>query len=374
MKYVLIGPTYPYRGGISHYTTLLYQHLAAAHEVKLYSFKRQYPAFLFPGRTDKDPSRSPLRADCEYLLDPSNPLTWLETFRRIRGDRPDALILQWWVPYWAPAFASIAGLVRRFTATRVMFICHNVFPHERSVMDQSLVRLALTQGHSFIVHSEKDLKKLQSLLPGARVRKAFIPPYSLLNTASLSEEKAKTELRLRGRTILFFGFVRPYKGLEILLRALPKVVERVEAHLLIVGEFWSDESIYTALIRDLGLEGHVTIVNQYVPNEKVGLYFAASDVVVLPYVEATQSAVVPIAYSFHKPVITTDVGGLAEVVKDGVTGLIVPPQDSAALAKAMIRYFEEDLGRKFVPNIRAQMAGETFSWNRLVRLIEEVCL
>jgi len=254
-----------------------------------------------------------------------------------------------------------------------MFICHNVFPHERSVMDQSLVRLALTQGHSFIVHSEKDLKKLQSLLPGARVRKAFIPPYSVFNTASLSEEKAKKELCLRGRTILFFGFVRPYKGLEILLRALPEVVERVETHLLIVGEFWTSESYYTNLIRDLGLEGHVTIVNRYVPNEKVSLYFAASDVVVLPYVEATQSAVIPIAYSFHKPVITTDVGGLAEVVQDGVTGLIVPPQDSAALAKAMIRYFEEDLARKFVPNIRAQMAGETFSWNRLVRLIEEVC-
>jgi glycosyltransferase involved in cell wall biosynthesis len=374
VKVVLIGPTYPYRGGISHYTTLLYQHLSAAHEVKFYSFKRQYPAFLFPGRTDRDPSHSPLRADCEYLLDPSNPLTWLKTFRRIREDRPDALILQWWVPYWAPAFACIAGLVRRFTATRVMFICHNVFPHERSVVDRALVRLALTQGQFFIVHSEEDQKKLQSLLPEARVRKAFIPPCSVFNAASISEEKAKKELSLQGRTVLFFGFVRPYKGLEILLRALPEVVERVGAHLLIVGEFWTGEEHYTVLIRDLGLEGHVTIVNEYVPNEKVGLYFTASDVVVLPYVEATQSAVVPIAYSFHKPVITTDVGGLAEVVKDGVTGIIVPPQDSAALARAIIRYFEEDLGREFISNIRAQMAGETLSWNRLVQLIEEVCL
>lgn len=374
MKICLIGPTYPYRGGISHYTTSLFQHLRDRHQVKLYSYTRQYPRFLFPGRTDRDPSRLPLKAECEYLLDPVNPWTWLRVFWKVKRDDPDLLILQWWVPYWTPTLAAISFLVKTFTSISVLYICHNIMPHDGGgIFDRSLARFVLRQGDRFIVHSEKDLKRLQSLLPGARVRKAFIPPCSVFDVVSLSGEEAKRELGLQGRTILFFGFVRPYKGLEILLQALPEVVERVGAHLLVVGEFWTDESHYTALIQDLGLEGHVTIVNRYVPNEKVGLYFAASDVVVLPYVEATQSAVVPIAYSFHKPVITTDVGGLAEVVKDGVTGLIVPPRDSAALARAMIRYFEEDLGREFVPNIRAQMAGETFSWGRLVRLIEEFC-
>jgi len=171
----------------------------------------------------------------------------------------------------------------------------------------------------------------------------------------------------------FFGFVRPYKGLEVLLQALPEVVERVGARLLVVGEFWTDQGHYTTLIRNLGLEEHVTIINRYVPNEEVGLYFAAADVVVLPYVEATQSAVVPIAYSFHKPVITTDVGGLAEVVKDGETGLIVPPRDSAALTKAVIQYFENGLGSRFAPHIKAQVSEGAFSWDRLVQLIEEFC-
>jgi glycosyltransferase involved in cell wall biosynthesis len=372
MRYVLIGPTYPYRGGISHYTTLLYQHLGATHEVKLYSFKRQYPALLFPGRTDKDPSRSPLRADCEYLLDPSNPLTWLETFRRIKGDRPDALILQWWVPYWAPAFASIAGLVRRFTATRVIFICHNVFPHERSAIDRALIRLALTQGQFFIVQSDKDLNDLKRLLPGAQVRRTVHPIYEALALGgTMTAEEAKRELRLKGNVLLFFGFVREYKGLKVLLRAMPQVMDRIDTHLLVIGEFWDDKSPYLKLIEELGIAQAVTIVDRYIPNEELGLYFSAADVVVLPYVDATQSGVTQLAYGFEKPVITTLVGGIPEVVKDGETGLIVPPQDSEALGEAIVRYFEEDLDSKFTPNIRAQVQGGVFSWEGLVCIIED---
>jgi glycosyltransferase involved in cell wall biosynthesis len=374
MRYVLIGPTYPYRGGISHYTTLLYQHLGAAHEVKLYSFKRQYPARLFPGRTDRDPSRSPLRADCEYLLDPSNPLTWLETFRRIKGDRPDALILQWWVPYWAPAFTSIAFLVRKFTPIRVLFICHNVMPHEGSAIDRLSAKLTLGQGHCFIVQSQKDWGNLKRLLPEAEARKAVLPIYDAFSSEVMESALAKKTLGLDGPVILFFGFIRQYKGLEYLIRAMPEVLRSFQVKLLIVGEFWEDKEPYLKTIEELGLQGDAVVVDRYVPNEEVGLYFSAADLVVLPYVDATQSAIVSLAYAFDKPVITTDVGGLAEVVKDGATGLIVPPQDSAALAQSVIRYFEEDLGRKFVPNIRVQMAGDILSWNRLVRLIEEVCM
>ncbi len=372
MRYVLIGPTYPYRGGISHYTTLLYHQLKAAHEVKLYSFKRQYPTFLFPGRTDRDPSRSPLRADCEYLLDPANPLTWWQTIRRIKGDRPDVLILQWWVPYWAPAFASIAGLVRRFTATRVMFICHNVFPHERSVIDRALVRLALTQGQFFIVQSERDLWDLKRLLPGALVRKTAHPIYEALSPGgAMTAREARGQLELEGNVLLFFGFVREYKGLKYLLKAMPQVLSRIDAHLLVVGEFWDDKSSYLDLIQELGIGQAVTVLDRYIPNEELGLYFSAADVVVLPYVDATQSGVTQLAYGFEKPVITTSVGGIPEVVKDGETGLVVPPEDSQALGEAIVRYFEEDLGVKFVPNIRAQVQGGTFSWEGLVGLIED---
>lgn len=371
MRYVLIGPTYPYRGGISHYTTLLYHHLRAAHEVKLYSFKRQYPGFLFPGRTDKDPSRSPLRADCEYILDPANPLTWLQTFRRVKEDGPDALILQWWVPYWAPAFASTAALVRRFTTTRVMFICHNVFPHERSMVDRALVRLALTQGQFFIVQSEKDLYDLKRLLPQASVRKAAHPSYEALAlSGAITAGEAKRQLGLEGNVLLFFGFVREYKGLKYLLKAMPSVLSRIDAHLLVVGEFWDNKAPYLELIEELGIVSAVTIVDRYIPNEELGLYFSAADVVVLPYVDATQSGVTQLAYGFEKPVITTSVGGIPEVVKNGETGLLVPPKDSKALAEAIVHFFAQGLAPHFKQGIQA--CRKTLSWDRLVTLIEEM--
>jgi glycosyltransferase involved in cell wall biosynthesis len=370
MRYVLIGPTYPYRGGISHYTTLLCQHLGATHEVKLYSFKRQYPAFLFPGRTDKDPSRSPLRADCEYLLDPSNPLTWLETFRRIKGDRPDVLILQWWVPYWALTFASIAFLVRRFTSTRVLFICHNVLPHEGSAIDRLSAKLALGQAHYFIVQSQRDWVDLKTLLPDAEARKTALPIYDAFPSEIMESALAKKSLGLDGPVMLFFGFVRQYKGLEYLLRAMPEVLRNVQVKLLIVGEFWEDRKTYLEAIEELGLQGNVVIMDRYVPNEEVGLYFSAADVVVLPYVDATQSAIVSLAYAFDKPVITTDVGGLPEVVRDGETGLVVPPRDDKALAEAIVHFFAEGLASHFRRGIQA--CRNTLSWKQLVDLIEEM--
>ena len=369
MKYVLIGPTYPYRGGISHYTTLLYQHLGAAHEVKLYSFKRQYPAFLFPGRTDKDPSRSLLRADCEYLLDPSNPLTWLNTFRRIKKDRPDALILQWWVPYWALPFASVAFLVRKFTPARVLFICHNVLPHEGSAIDRLSAKLALGQGHCFIVQSQRDWEDLKKLLPDAEARKTALPLYDAFPSEVMEGALAKKRLGLEGPVMLFFGFVRRYKGLEYLIRAMPEVLRNIQAELLIVGEFWEDKGLYLKTIEELGLRGNIEVVDRYIPNEEVGLYFSAADVVVLPYVDATQSAIVSLAYAFDKPVITTNVGGLPEVVCDGETGFIVPPRDSAALAAAVVEFFRGGYASRMAANVKVRK--EALSWEGLVRLIED---
>jgi glycosyltransferase involved in cell wall biosynthesis len=374
----VVGPTYPYRGGIAHYTTLLVRHLRlAGHQAPLYSFTRQYPSWLFPGKTDRDPSADPLRVECEYILDPINPLTWLRLARRVRADNPDLLILQWWVPYWTPCLTTIGWLIKRNSRIKIAYICHNVMPHDGGgVLDRRLALTALRHGDALVVHSDQDRYKLLALLPQARVVKAAIPTYEPL--ARQAAPAAAADLRRRlgvpegAPVLLFFGFVRPYKGLEYLIQALPRIRQQIPAHLLVAGEFWTSREFYERFAREFDVEQHITFVDRYIPDEELRPYFDLADVVVLPYVSATQSAVAQLAFGFNKPVITTRVGGLAEAVREGVDGLIVPPQDADALADAVVRFFTDDVGRRIAAEV-AQGAGRAgMSWPELVRTLEGV--
>ncbi|PDW03896.1 glycosyltransferase [Candidatus Viridilinea mediisalina] len=376
MRIAVVGPTYPYRGGIAHYTTLLVRHLrAAGHTVPLYSFTRQYPRWLFPGKTDRDPSSTPLKVDCEYILDPMNPLTWWRLYRRIRTDQPDLLVLQWWVPYWTPTLTMLTRWIKNNTSVKIVFICHNVVPHEGGgVIDRRLALTALCRGDALIVHSEQDRYRLHALLPYARVIKANLPTYADLAGSMVqpaSDLRQGLGLPPGRQIILFFGFVRPYKGLEYLVQAMRAVREHVDAHLLVVGEFWTHPNFYQTYAEEFGVSDAMTIVNRYVANEELQPYFDLADVVVLPYVSATQSAVVQLAFGFGKPVITTRVGGLHEVVQDGVNGLIVPPQDEQALAEAIVRYFNEELAPELTANVRQTAVAQSYSWQQLVSTIEQ---
>jgi glycosyltransferase involved in cell wall biosynthesis len=254
-------------------------------------------------------------------------------------------------------------------------------PHEGGgVLDRRLVMTVLRQGDALIVHSEQDRRRLHVLLPQAEVRKALIPTYAELadqrgpDAAGTTPTDLKHELALpTDRPILlFFGFVRPYKGLEYLVQSLPLVLEQIAVHALVVGEFWSSPEFYQRYAREFGVEQAITFVNRYVPNEELPPYFDLADVVVLPYVSATQSAVVQLAFGFGKPVITTRVGGLHEVVQDGVNGLVVPPQDEVALANAIVRYFVEGLQGRLAQNICDERRDNTFSWSSLVGEIERL--
>ena len=376
MRICVVGPTYPYRGGIAHYTTLLVKHLReAGHWTQLYSFTRQYPTWLFPGKTDKDPSETPLKVECEYVLDPINPLTWWRLCRKVRADAPDLLILQWWVPYWTPSLTAISRWIKRRTKIPIIYICHNVVPHDGGgVLDRRFAITVLRQGDAFVVHSEQDRHRLHALLPEARIYKSFLPTYAELAEQSDAEpgDRLRSQLGLPDQTpiLLFFGFVRPYKGLDYLIQALPLVLQQLRVHLLVVGEFWGSSEFYERYIREYGVEQAVTLVNRYVPNEDLGQYFALADVVVLPYISATQSGVVQLAFGFGKPVITTRVGGLHEVVQDGENGLIVPPQDEVALADAIVRFYREDVAPRLRANIAESRRKDSFSWQSLVETIE----
>lgn len=368
-RYCLIGPTHPFRGGIAHYTTLLARHLRVDRELLFISFTRQYPRWLFPGRSDRDPSHEPLMADAEYLLDPINPLSWRRVLRRIAEFRAEAVIIPWWVPYWAPAWSTIGRRINRLPESpKLLYICHNVYPHESKRWDRAAAKIALSPGDGYIVHASTDEQKLLDLFPGARVRVTPLPSISDL----LTVEQAPLPVQVPDDRplLLFCGFVRPYKGLDILLDALPSVLENQNVHLLIAGEFWEGGDVYRTQIEELGLADAVTIIDRYIPNELLATCVDRAAVVVLPYRSATQSGIVQLAFGKNTPVITTDVGGLAESVDHGRTGMVVPPEDSSALADAIVQYFDQDLGPQFEQNIKND--SERFGWKRLIVQLEEL--
>jgi len=371
MRISLIGPTHPFRGGIAHHTTLLHQHLRARHEVDFLAFRRQYPRWLFPGRTDRDTSEHPLVAPgVEHLLDSMNPLTWLQVARRIVRARPDLVIVPWWSAFWTPHVLTIASLVRRARRTRLLAICHNVTDHEDRRFGPRCTRAVLSRMDDCLVHSAADEERLRALLPGARVTRGFHPLYEFARPSLLGKAEARARLDVTGDTILFFGFVRPYKGLDDLVQALPRIRRTRRVTLLVAGEFWEGREAFDRRVHALGLADAVRVVDRYVPNEEVGLYFSAADLVVLPYVSGTASGVVQTAYGLDKPVVATTVGALADIVEDGHTGYLVPPGRPDALADAIVRFFEEDREAEFVANIRR--FKRRFAWERLVELIETI--
>ncbi len=372
MKFCVVGPTYPFKGGISHFTTMLVEQLRVRHEVDFISFRRQYPQWLFPGNAGPDPSNRALHTDCEYLLDPMNPFTWLKAFRRIQRHSPDVLLLQWWTPFWTPTLAALAMLVKRYTRVPILFLCHHIIPPDGGPFDLTLARTVLSRGDEFIVLSESDYADLRRALPEARIHLTMLPNYEALSQDAPPPDEARRQLGYQAddNLVLFFGFVRRYKGLGHLLRALAHLPEDLKIKLLVVGEFWESENGYQTAAERLGIAHRVRMLNRYIPNEEVGLYFSAADVVVLPYLEATQSAVAQLAFGFGVPVITTRVGGLPEVVQDGKLGLLVPPGDDEALAQAIAHYFGQGMGPVFRERIRAER--DIFSWERLVTHIEQV--
>ena len=364
-RFCLIGPTYPYRGGIAHYTTLLAQHLQKAHEVLLLSFSRQYPTWLFPGRSDKDPSERPLQTEAEYLLDPLNPLTWRHTLQQIQQWQADAVVIPWWHPYFAPVWFGLGrGIQQLKPRPKLLFICHNVQPHEQGSLSRlllpSVLKSVLGRGDGFIVHSQADRTILHSYLPRARVIVSPHPTY-----AAIGDQKDlpfPLQLPIDRPLLLFCGLVRSYKGLDVLLEAMALL--KRPYHLLIAGEFWQNGLANAQKqINRLGLTDCVTILDDYLPDELLAACIDQANVVVLPYRSATQSGIVQIAFGRHKPVITTNVGGLAEAVTDGSMGLVVPPEDPSALARAIEYYFSENLEVSFSENIRRE--NGRFSWTHL---------
>jgi glycosyltransferase involved in cell wall biosynthesis len=367
MKIAVVGPTYPHRGGIAHYTSLLAASLRREQEVRLYGFRGLYPKWLFPGRSQIDPSSAPLVdiEACRWLI-PWWPISWRRLVRDWREWRPDMIVMQWWVPFMAPMTAWLTKRAHEM-GIRVVLICHNVLPHEHNRFDTVLVRSALRWADRLIVHSQPDRDRAEALLPGCKVDVVPLPSYANFKTDMWTRDQARSTLDLNGNVLLFFGFVRPYKGLIDLLAALPEVLSEINVTLLVVGEIWGKSETYHEQVKALGLESHVRFIDRYVSNDEAVMYFAASDLVVLPYREATGSAVLQLAFGLGVPVVATRTGGMGEAIADGVTGFLVEPGDVDGLSRAMIRYFREDRSAEFRRNIAASQTR--FSWDRLSNII-----
>lgn len=368
LRICLVGPTYPYRGGISHYNTCLALELGAQHDIHVVNYSRLYPGFLFPGKTQLDESETALSVESERLIDSINPFTWIRAGFHIARLKPDAAIVQWWHPYFAPALFTICLILRIMQRAKIIFICHNVVPHERSPIDRMLSRIAFSAAHGFVVQSKEDRDNLLKIRSRAPVAVNPHPLYDFFVRGRLTREDARSIVGAApGPLLLFFGYIRPYKGLGTLIEAMPVIRGSIGATLLVVGEFYEDSGLYRRLVDELGLSDCVTFIDRYVGNEEVESFFVASDLVVLPYISATQSGIVQIAIAFDRPVIVTDVGGLPEVVSVGKTGFIVPPEDPPALAGAVVKFFEEGWAEKMAPNFEEER--KRFSWARMVDAI-----
>lgn len=369
-KLVMIGPVYPYKGGISHYTGSMVKNLKKDFDVKTVSYKMQYPKLLFK-KEQRDYANDVLKIDdTQFLINTANPFNIIGSAMKIKKMKPDFLIMQWWHPYFSPCYILLSAMLRKIPK---IFVCHNVFPHERFPLDKFLARRVLKRGAGFITHSKMDADDLRSIVKNPNCETTVHPTYNMFKIKDMSREEARKILGIPEdkKILLFFGFVREYKGLKHIIKAMPDILRAdSDIQLMVVGEFGDDKADYMELIRKSGAGDSIQVVDGYIPDKEIEKYFAACDLVVLPYESATQSGIVQIAYSFEKPVIATDVGGLPEVVLDGKTGYIVPPKNHEALGEAVVKFFSEEKAAEFSDNVHAE--AYRYSWDRMNEVVKRL--
>ena len=373
MKVSLIGPVYPYRGGISHFTSMMCKSLIDhQHSVLLISFTRQYPAWLYPGKTDRDPSPDAFNLETEYLLDPLNIRSWNRTFQRVMYFQPDIVMLPWWTTFWAPAYAFLAYKFRQ-VGIPISFLIHNVLPHEQKPWDRVLAKIALNQGDRFIVQTEHEASRLKDLIPGANMVICSHPVYSMFSGTKLTKIDAKNRLGISPdqKVLLFFGIVRPYKGLDTLIHALAYLhVKGVKPYLIVAGEFWQDKSSLLNLIEDANITEQILIEDQYIVDQEIPKYFSAADIFVAPYRKGTQSGAVKLALGFRLPVVLSQTIADAAILElENYPVYITPPDDPIELANSLEIALQDLEDGSQGPSML-----EDDGWQELVKVIEDMVI
>jgi len=315
LKIIVIGPLYPFRGGISHHNSSLINSLKNnGHDVLAISYLRQYPKILYPGKDDKEPGGDVFNIDSKNFIDSLNPLTWIKCVKTIQEYKPDKVILHWWTTFWSFFYLFLFFKLRQRNF-KIIGIVHNVYPHETKAIDYFLSKVVLKQFNKLIFHSKTEMKKAEIFVPVEKIHQYPHPVYDFLSKETLQKEFAKKKLGIDEKTfvILMFGIIRKYKGLNILLDSFHKLSADSEikrkTKLVIAGEFWDDINEYKDIISKLNLTEHIKIINEYIQNEDIPVYFSSADLFVAPYISGTQSGAVKLALAYNIPILTTDVIG-----------------------------------------------------------------
>ena len=373
MKIVILGPAWPYRGGIAAFSErLAREYQSQGHEVELVTFTLQYPSFLFPGKTQYSTDPAPEGLRIRRMMSSVNPFSWLRTGRYIRRRHPDLVVSAFWLPFMAPCLGTVLRGARS-KGTRRVAILHNLIPHEHRPGDRLFSRYFVGSNDAFVTLSQSVLEDIDRFDPRRRRPRCYSPhPLYDHYGEVLSRQEA---LRLLGlpedqRYVLFFGFIREYKGLDLLLEAMadPRL-EPLRVKLVVAGEFYGDPKPYHDRIARLGLGDKVVLHTDFIPDSEVNRYFCAADLVAQPYKSATQSGVSQIAYYFEKPMLVTRVGGLPEIVPDGKAGFVVEPCPQA-IADALVRFFAEDWTGRLSDGVREEK--KKYGWDKMVAAIDNV--
>jgi glycosyltransferase involved in cell wall biosynthesis len=373
-KITIVGPAYPYRGGIATFDEMLARTFTArGNEADILTFTVQYPGFLFPGKTQYSESAAPADLHIERAINSMNPLNWWRVGRRLRREKPDAVVMKYWTPFMGPCLGTIARIARRNGHTKVLVQVDNIVPHEHHATDRMLNRYFINSVDGFVYMSQQVKDDLDTFTTS---KPALFSPHPIF--ANFGQPTPKTEacraldLDPEMSYSLFFGIIRDYKGLDILLDAWKTLSE--EGHtagrkLIVAGEFYNDREKYIAQIERNGIADEVVLHDHFVRDEDVRYYFSAADVLIQPYKTATQSGVTQIAYNFELPMIVTGVGGLAEIVTNDVAGYVVDVSPRA-IADAFVRFHSDSNA----DHIRANMPAEKkrFTWDAMAAKIEEL--
>jgi glycosyltransferase involved in cell wall biosynthesis len=364
---IIIGPGHPLRGGLATFNhRLAKEFISQGNSCIIYSFSRQYPSLLFPGKSQFTDEPGPAGITIHPVIDSINPFNWIQVGNRLGKIKADIVVVRFWLPFMGPALGTILRKIKKNNHSRIICIADNVIPHEKRLGDRAFTRYFLKSCDGFITMSEKVLNDLRLFQPTKPAKLVHHPLYDNFGeSVSRSEARLRLALPENEKIILFFGFIRKYKGLDLLLRAMESLTD---TRLLIAGECYEDEKPYRDLIKELNITDRVIWRSDFIPDSEVKFYLGAADAVVQPYRNATQSGVTPLAYHFEKPMIVTNVGGLPALVPDGKAGIVVEPEP-AAIADGIRRFYQ--LGENyFIPHLRNEK--QKFSWASLVNAIQEL--